>query len=177
MPSRTDHDAFLQQLQPHRAILYKVANAYCARREDRGDLIQDIVLELWRAYPRYDGRAAFSTWMYQVAVNIAISKFRGEGRRVRDALPIEDFGLDLGAADVAMERDDEDLFALHQLIRQLDEVSRALILLYLEGHGQDEIAAMLGLSATNVATRVHRIKQQLQRAYAAPEATHDFDRP
>jgi RNA polymerase sigma factor (sigma-70 family) len=169
MPSRTDHDAFLRQLQPHRAILYKVANAYCAQREDRGDLIQDIVLELWRAYPRYDGRAAFSTWMYQVAVNVAISKFRGEGRRVRDTLPIEDFGLDLHAADAAMARDEEDLFALHQLIRQLDEVSRALILLYLEGYSQDESAAMLGLSATNVATRIHRIKQKLLRDHSAAE--------
>jgi len=169
MPVRTDHDAFLCQLQEHRAILYKVANAYCAHRADRGDLIQDIVLELWRAYPRFDGRAAFSTWMYQVAVNIAISRHRGESRRVRDALPIEMFGMDLRAADAAMERDEEDLFALHQLIRQLDDVNRALILLYVEGYGHDEIAHLLGLTPTNVATRVHRIKQQLQQAYAATE--------
>ena len=170
MPARTDHDVFLRQIEPHRAILYQVANAYCARREDRGDLIQEIVLELWRAYPRFDARAAFSTWMYQVAVNVAISFFRGESRRIRDALPIEDFGLDLAAADRALDAD-HDLLALHQLIAQLDEINRALILLYLEGHGQDDIAAMLGLSATNVATRINRIKQRLQKLYAAVEAT------
>jgi RNA polymerase sigma factor (sigma-70 family) len=169
MTVRTDHDAFLRQLEPHRAILYKIANAYCARREDRGDLIQEIVIELWRAYPRFDARAAFSTWMHQIAVNVAISHFRGESRRVRDVLPIEDFGLDLAAADQVMARDDDDLFALHQLIAQLDEVNRALILLYLEGYGQDEIATMIGLSATNVATRINRIKQRLQRDYAAAE--------
>ena len=171
MSPRTDHDAFLRQLEPHRAILYKVANAYCARREDRGDLIQEIVLELWRAYPRFDARAAFSTWMHQVAVNVAISHFRGESRRIRDALPIDEFGLDLAAADRALDADDDDLLALHQLIAQLDEVNRALILLYLEGYGQDEIAAMLGLSATNVATRINRIKQRLQQLYAAEEVT------
>src|SRR6187549_133060 len=105
MSTRTDHDAFLALLQPHRAILYKVANAYCARREERGDLIQDIVIELWRAFPRFDARAAFSTWMHQIAVNVAISHFRGASRRVRDALPIEEFGMDLAAADRAMDAD------------------------------------------------------------------------
>ena len=171
MTLRTDHDAFLGQLEPHRAILYKIANAYCARREERGDLIQEIVIELWRAYPRFDARALFSTWMHQIAVNVAISHFRGESRRIRDALPIDEFGMDLEAADRAMAHDDEDLFALHQLISQLDEVNRALILLYLEGYGQDEIAEMIGLTATNVATRINRIKQKLQRMQAATEET------
>jgi RNA polymerase sigma-70 factor (ECF subfamily) len=166
--SRLDHDEFLRQLTPHRAILYTVANAYCARREDRGDLIQEIVVELWRAYPRFDGRAAFSTWMHQIAVNVAISHFRGERRRIRDAVPIDDVFLDLAAADRAMEVDD-DLVALHQLIAQLDEVNRALILLYVEGYGQDEIATMVGLSSTNVATRINRIKQRLQRMHVATE--------
>lgn len=168
MPSRSDHDAFLHRIEPHRAILYQVANAYCARREERGDLIQDIVLELWRAFPRFDGRAAFSTWMYQVAVNVAISHHRGESRRIRDALPIEDFGLDLAAADRELDAD-HDLIALHQLIAQLDAINRALILLYLEGHGQEEIAAMIGLTPTNVATRINRIKLRLQKMHAANE--------
>lgn len=163
------HAAFLGHLDRHKTLLYKVANAYCPRREDRSDLIQDIVLELWRAWPRYDGRAAVSTWMYRIAVNLAISVFRGENRRIRDALPIEDFGMDLAAADRVLEADSDDLRSLHQLISRLDEVNRALILLYLEGYAQDEIAEMLGISASNVATRIHRIKQRLQRDHAAAE--------
>lgn len=163
------HNAFLRHLERHKGILYKVANAYCARRDDRGDLIQDIALELWRAWPRYDGRAAFSTWMYKIAVNVAISSFRGESRRVRDALPIDEFGLDLAAADRELDAQGDDLHALHQLIARLDEVSRALILLYLEGYEQHEIAELLGLTATNVATRIHRIKLRLQRDHAATE--------
>jgi len=63
---------FVAHLQAHKGILYKVANAYCARREDRGDLIQEMILELWRAYPRFDGRASFSTWMHTIAMNVAI---------------------------------------------------------------------------------------------------------
>lgn len=164
------HAAFLAALQRHKAILYKIANAYCARREDRGDLIQDVVLELWRAWPRYDGRAAVSTWMYRIAVNVAISGFRGESRRIRDALPIEDFGLDLAAADRVLDADGDDLRTLHQLIATLEPFDRALILLYLEGQGQDEIAATLGISASNVGTRVNRIKQRL-RDRAATEVS------
>lgn len=165
--TRDQHEAFLAQLDLHKALLYKVANAYCPRREDRGDLIQDMVLELWRAWPRYDGRAAVSTWMHRIAVNVAISAFRSEGRRIRDGVPIEEFGMDLAAADRVLDDEGDDLRALHQLIARLDAVSRALILLYMEGYGQDEIADMLGISASNVATRVNRIKQRLQRDHAA----------
>lgn len=164
-----DSSAFLSELDGHKGILYKVANAYCARREDRGDLIQDMVVELWRAWPRFDGRAAFSTWMHRIAVNVAISTFRGERRRIRDALPLEDFCMDLAAADRVLDAEGDDLRALHQLISRLDEINRALILLYLEGYGQDEIADLVGLTPTNVATRINRIKQRLQKDYAAEE--------
>ena len=100
MTGPDQHDAFLRELQAHKAILYKVANAYCARREDRGDLIQDITIELFTAYPKFDARvASFSTWMYRIAMNVAISAHRGDGRRIRDALSIDEFGMDLAAAD------------------------------------------------------------------------------
>ena len=167
----TDHTAFLTQLDAHKGILYKVANAYCARREDRSDLIQEMVVELWRAWPRFDGRAAFSTWMHRIAVNVAISVFRGESRRIRDTVPIEEFGMDLAAADRVLDGESDDLRALHQLIGQLDEINRALILLYLEGYGYEEIADMVGLTPTNVATRINRIKNKLQQDHAAQEKT------
>lgn len=166
MSVRSSQSAFIDALEPHRGILYKVANAYCARREDRGDLIQEIVVELWRAWPRFDGRATFSTWMHQIAMNVAISCYRGESRRIRDALPINEFGMDLAAADQAMAAQSDDLLALHHLIGQLDAINRALILLYLEGYGQEEIASMIGITSSNVATRIGRIKHKLQRLNA-----------
>jgi RNA polymerase sigma factor (sigma-70 family) len=166
-----DNTPFLAELEAHRGILYKVANAYCARREDRSDLIQEMVVELWRAWPRFDGRATFSTWMHRIAVNVAISVFRGESRRIRDTLPIEEFGMDLAAADRVLDAEGDDLRALHQLISRLDEINRALILLYLEGYGQDEIADMVGLTPTNVATRINRIKHKLQQDHAAQETS------
>ena len=162
---------FLADLTPHKAMLYQIANAYCSRREDRGDLIQEMIAELWRAYPRFDGRAAFSTFLHRIAVNVAISFYRGESRRIRDALPIEDFGMDLAAADRVLDAQGDDLHALHQLIARLDEINRALILLYLQGYSLEELAQMLGLTVTNVATRINRIKTRLQRDHAAQEST------
>lgn len=170
MSAAPSQDTFVALLDRHKPILYKVASAYCSRREDRGDLIQDIVVELWRAYPRYDGRAAFSTFMHRIAVNVAISHYRGESRRIRDAEPIEEFAFDLAAADRVMDAAGDDVLALRQWIAQLDEVNRALMLLFLEGYDHEAIGAMLGMSAANVGTRLHRIKQKLQRDHAEDRA-------
>lgn len=155
-------EAFLQLLDAHKGILYKVANAYCVRREERGDLVQDIIVELWRAYPRFEPtRAAFSTWMYRIALNVAISAQRGAGRRLSDSLSLDVGSMDFAAADRELANGDDGLHALHQLMSSLDEISRALILLYVEGYEQDEIAELTGLSASNVSTRLQRIKQRL----------------
>jgi RNA polymerase sigma factor (sigma-70 family) len=172
MTRLADQERFLALLEEHKRILYKVANAYCRSREDRPDLIQDIVLQLWRSFPRFDGRARFSTWMYRIAMNVAISTYRSERRRIRDAVPLEEFGLDLAAADRAMEGASEDIRLLHQLIQRLDEMSRALIVLFLDGYGHDEIAEIVGISASNVGTRLHRIKQKLQRDADALRLEH-----
>ena len=157
---------FLAALQAHKGILYKVANAYCPRREDRGDLIQDMILELWRAYPRFDDRASFSTWMHRVAMNVAISSHRSEGRRIRDAVPLDEFGIDLAGADAVIDAEDAELRALHQLIAQLPPVDRAMVLLFLEGYGYGEIGEMVGIGASNVGTRLNRIKDKWRREHA-----------
>jgi RNA polymerase sigma factor (sigma-70 family) len=155
MNTRELQSVFLNSLGAHKAVLYKVANAYCQRIEDRADLIQDIIAELWRAFPRFDeSRAMFSTWMYKVAVNVAISAQRRDHVRVRDALTLESLAEDLIAIDNELASGDDDMHALR----------RALILFYLEGFSHDEIAELTGLSATNVATKIHRIKSQLQTA-------------
>jgi RNA polymerase sigma-70 factor, ECF subfamily len=167
MTSSPDTDRFLALIEEHRKILYKVAFTYCRQPEDRRDLIQEMTIQLWRSFDRFDGRAKFSTWMYRIAMNVAISFFRRERRHHRN-VPIEESGLDVAAADRVMDESGEDLRALHRLIGRLDEMSRALILLYMEGYPHEEIAGIIGISSTNVATRIHRIKQRLQRETEAP---------
>jgi RNA polymerase sigma factor (sigma-70 family) len=162
MKTTTDDARFLAQLDAHRPILYKVANAYCRERDDRPDLIQEIVIQLWQSYGRYDERLPFSTWMYRVAMNVAISFYRREQRRTRDRVALDGTADDLAAADRMLDDGGDELRELHRQIAKLDELNRALILLHLDGYGHDAIAETIGISATNVATRLGRIKQRMK---------------
>ena len=168
MTNPAQNERFLRLLEEHQRILYKVANIYCAGAEDRRDLVQEMVIQLWRSFPRYDDQLKFSTWMYRIAMNVAISFLRGEGRRSRDTVALEQIDvIDTAAADRVMGEAGDDVRLLRQLVSQLDEMSRALILLYLEGYNHGEIAEILGTSATNVGTRIHRIKNRLRDQHNA----------
>ncbi|MEP7157392.1 MAG: RNA polymerase sigma factor [Betaproteobacteria bacterium] len=156
---------FLARLESHKRILFKVAYLYCRDRDDRQDLVQEMLIQCWRSYERFDGRVQFSTWMYRVAVNVAISHFRHEGARIRDTVPLEDYGLDIAAADALFDDAGDNMRALRQLIDGLDELNRALILLFLEGFNSEEIAAVVGISASNVSTRINRLKTKLQAEF------------
>lgn len=161
--------AFVAALQAHQGILYKVARTCCDQPEERADLIQDIIVELWRAWPRFDQQSRFSTWMYRIAMNVAISLHRSRQRRpqTRDWLQLS--GLDLAAAERELVSGDDDLHALLALLANFDPIDRALVLLYLEGHDHAELAELTGLNAGTVAVRIHRIKQRLQHRQAQDE--------
>ncbi len=158
-------EAFIEMLATHKRILYKVAYSYCRQKEDRADLVQDMVLHLWRAYPQFDERVLFSTWMYKIAMNVAISHYRSESKKLRETLSLEEFGLDVAQADHLMDGQTENMKILEQLIRELDELNRGLILLFLDGYSNEEIASMMGLTNSNVSTRINRIKQKLQTQF------------
>ena len=150
--------AFEELLQAHAGILHKVTRAYCRDQHDREDLVQEITLQLWRSFPRYDPAFRFSTWMYRVAMNVAISHFRA----ARPAPVPLDEALDVADANLA---DPDEIRELYALIRTLDELDRALVVLYLDGHSHAEIASVLGLTPTNAATRLGRAKEQLRDRY------------
>ncbi|MCX7514682.1 RNA polymerase sigma factor [Frateuria hangzhouensis] len=169
MTDRHRQRQFETLLQEHRGIVFKIARAYARGSADRDDLAQEIAVQLWRSFGHYDAaRAKFSTWMYRVALNVAISHAR-RANRGEPLEPLDAAHLELpGEADVAQP--DERLAALHAFIGQLDPLNRALILLYLEDRSYAEIAQVLGISETNVATKIGRIKQRL-RGRMAPAAT------
>jgi RNA polymerase sigma factor (sigma-70 family) len=158
-----DQNRFVALVDEHKGILYKVANAYCRGRDDRGDLVQEMFVQLWRSFDRYDERQRFSTWMYRVAMNVAISFYRKEWRRTRDVVALDDLGFDLAGADRALDESSDELRRLQERIKALDAVDRALILLYLDDYAHEAIGELMGLSATNVSTRIGRIKKKLQR--------------
>lgn len=164
MSDPATEERFLARVDEHRKILYKVASAYCREAADRADLEQEIVAQLWRSFARYDPRYRFSTWMYRIALNVAISWVRGESRRRRTMVPAEESVLQVAAED---EREaDERLPVLRAFIERLGELDRALIILYLDDHRYDAIAEIVGISESNVGTRISRIKQRMRRELA-----------
>jgi RNA polymerase sigma-70 factor (ECF subfamily) len=154
--------AFLRRLDEHRGIVLKIASAYCHNRADREDLAQEIVAQLWRSYGRFDEERRFSTWMYRVAMNVAISFARRETAYEQN-LRRTDEGILETIAGAPQEEDDENAALLRGFIDRLDPFNRALMILYLDDNPYAEIAEILGLSETNVATKIARIKQKLKR--------------
>lgn len=149
---------FHELLERHRKIVFKVANTYCRDAHDRADLAQEIAAQLWRSFPSYDGQRLFSTWMYRIALNVAISFRRSSCLRERHLVALDEDLHDVG--DCAQE--DDSLQALYRCIDKLDPLNRALLLLYLDGRSQREIAEILGITETNVATKLGRLKQRLR---------------
>jgi RNA polymerase sigma factor (sigma-70 family) len=166
MPSPGAQEQFVALLDEHRKILYKVAGAYARNPEDRRDLVQEMAVQLWRSFPRYDARLRFSTWMYRVVLNVAISYSRRETVRARHAAPTEASLLEVAADLSAATPGDDDLRLLDRFLGRLDELDRALLLLYLDGNRHDAIAEVLGISETNVGTKLGRIKERLRRELA-----------
>ena len=155
---------FAALLDQHRGIVLKIARGYCAHQEDRLDLIQDISVQAWDAFDGFDpARARFSTWLYRVALNVAISQLRRRQLRQRhqavldeDALPVD---------DTAAAEQQHAVQQLEVAIRALPPLDRALMLLHLDDHDHRQIADILGISSANVSTRLHRLRQQLRARF------------
>lgn len=160
------HQNFAEMLERHRGIVFKIAYSYCSDPDDRADLVQDIAAQLWRAFPGYDAaRASFSTWMYRIALNVAISNLRSSEHRDAHSVPLDESLHDIadGSGD---PESDQQLRILHDFIARQDPLNRALLLLYLEDRSHREIADVLGISEGNVATKISRLKQRIRNDMA-----------
>ncbi len=160
-----DHDRFADVLQRHAGLVRKVAHSYTRNAADRADLAQEIALQLWRAWPAYDPARTLSTWMYRIALNVAISHVRNETVRNRHAAePLDDRLHDLPDGSGEDPDSARHLQLLQTLIARQPPLDRALLLLYLDERSQRDIADILGISETNVSTRIGRLKQRLRDA-------------
>jgi len=166
--STDDRQAFGDLLQRHRGIVFKIANAYARDVEDRDDLAQEIAVQLWRAWPSYDPARRFSTWMYRIALNVAISFLRSDGQRRRHAVPLDEAVHDMADDDGIDHETIARLRMLHRFIATLEPLNRALLLLYLDEHSTREMAEVLGISESNVTTKISRLKQRIRDHVAPP---------
>jgi RNA polymerase sigma factor (sigma-70 family) len=153
---------FESLMDEHRKIVYKICTSYCPDAGSREDLAQEIVTELWRSFGTFDDRGAFSTWMYRVALNVAISFNRREATRARHVVLGDEHLLVI--ADDAGEP--EELLLLRGFIDGLDPLNKGLILLFLDGYSYREIAGVLGISETNVATKLGRLKAAMKLQFS-----------
>jgi len=154
--------AFAELLQRHRGIVFKVAGSYARDSHDRDDLAQEIAAQLWRAWPKYDHARSFSTWMYRIALNVAISHLRSETHRRHHAVPLDDALHDAAFDDAADADTAEGLRILQRFIAMLEPLDRALLLLYLDERSTREMAEVLGISESNVTTKISRLKQRIR---------------
>lgn len=163
------HSPALQQkfqalVDAHRGIVFKVCRAYCRNAADRDDLAQEIIIALWESFERFDDRRAqFSTWMYRVALNTAISFARKETTRRRHVIDADQRVMIEAVDDAASQAAVVDIGPLYGFIERLDPLNKALILLYLDDKSHAEIAEVLGISVSNVGTRISRLRQTMKQ--------------
>lgn len=156
-------------LQRHRARIDRVAFVYGKGPADRDELAQAIAVQLWRALPRLSPDLPESSWVYRIALNVAIAHARSAARR---AEPLVD--RDVAELPSASSREPEgDLERLRACLDEFAELDRALVLLWLDGEEHAAIGKVLGLSASNVGTRLHRLRQRLREAYERRARRHD----
>ena len=158
-------DEFDTLLESHRAIVFKVAGTYCRHPDDRDDLEQEIAAQLWRAWPGYDNSRPFATWMYRIALNIAIGYVRNETLRRQHAVTLDEEVHDVADESGVDHEVEQRLRLLQDFISRQAPLERALLLLYLDERSQREIAEILGLSETNVSTKIGRLKQRIRQEF------------
>ena len=148
---------FLNIIEENKKLIYKASRIYCDSVIDKNDLFQEIIANLWKAYPEFKGNSKISSWIYRIALNTAITWFRDYSKHRRhieynNFIPI-----------VSNDNELEDVYEqLYSAIEHLGKIDRAVILLQLEGYSYDDISEIIGLTKTNVATKINRIKLKLR---------------
>jgi RNA polymerase sigma factor (sigma-70 family) len=162
MNTPVDTEAFLQLIQENKGIIWKICNSYCKGEHQREDLAQDIIYQLWKSGTRFDKQYKFSTWMYRVALNVAISHYRKENSS-KTVIALAEKHLEVAEKTDAASLQEDNIRRLQKFISELEEMNRALMILYLDEKSYVEIAEILGISETNVATKISRIKERLKQ--------------
>ena len=152
---------FLQIIKRNQGIIHKVCNIYCDDQDDRNDLFQEIVAQLWKSFPSFREESKFSTWMYRVALNTAITTFKKTKRRPdQNRLTYENFQLKDENYDTETE---DEIKNLHRAVAQLTGVEKSIVLLFLENKKYEEIAEITGITQNYVRVKMNRIKKKLKK--------------
>jgi len=147
-------------LKENKGIVIKVIRAYCKNREDWRDLEQEIIIQLWKSFKNYNPTYRLSTWLYRISLNVAISHYR-KTRNLQQCTKLNEAVFEI-ADDDTNEKEHHGRELLHSFVKTLDALNKALIILHLEDHTNKEIADLLGISESNVSTKLSRIKNKFK---------------
>ena len=160
IPQNQEAD-FVTLLEENQNIIHNICRLYTQSEAEHKDLFQEISIQLWRSFDRFEGKSKFSTWMYRVGLNTAITLYRKEKKRIDTYILNDEISrIEVDQYDPVI---DEQLNWLYQKIEKFSEIDKALVLLYLEDKRYDEIADTLGISAVNARVKMNRIKQRLKK--------------
>ncbi|MFK7951689.1 MAG: RNA polymerase sigma factor [Ekhidna sp.] len=157
---KTTEPDFLKKIEAHKGIIHKVSRTYFEDADDREDLSQEIILQLWKSYSSFQGKSQFSSWMYRVALNTAILYFKKEKKKV---IGSDITGLEEKIANSESDGKENQLAHFYRAVHQLNKIEKALILQFIEGFSGDEIASNLGMTAGNVRVKLNRTKKKLEK--------------
>lgn len=160
-----EKDKFISVIKDHQNLIYKICYSYCSNSENREDLQQEILIQLWNSFSKFDGRVKLSTWIYRIALNTAITFYRNDNKHNDKKVSIDALIISLSDFECVPEQD-ENIAMLYQFIEKLNEMDKALILLYLDDNKQKEMAEILGITETNVAIKICRIKKILKEQFS-----------
>ncbi len=163
---KPDQQEFLQLIEENKRIIFKICHSYCKDSGDREDLTQEIIYQLWKSWERFDSRYKFTTWMYRVGLNTAIAFYRKEKNK-ESMIPLTEQHEEVADKTDGNSKTEEQLQLLQKFIYQLKDLDKALMLLYLDSKSYSEIADILGITETNVSTKISRIKEKLKQNFSA----------
>jgi RNA polymerase sigma factor (sigma-70 family) len=150
---------FIDLVQENKKIIFKICNSYCSNKEERDDLAQEIIYNLWKSYQSYNPGFKFSTWMYRIALNVAISFYRKEKASSQHVAITKHL---IVFEETKNTEEEANLNLLFKFINELKEIDRSIMLLYLDDKSYKEIAEITGITESNVATKINRIKDKLK---------------
>lgn len=156
MDTKTD---FIKIIKEHEGLIYKITTLYTDNHNDRNDLYQEIIYQLYKSFPTFNAQSKLSTWMYRVALNTAIYSLKQTKRTIR-TLSVDH--LPRGLTEDIDTDEEERIKLLYEHIQLLNLLEKGIIILYLEGKNHEEIASIVGISVSNVGTKISRIKEKLK---------------
>lgn len=164
MDRQKQHQFFQKIIEQNKGILFKVARTYCPNEDDRQDLIQEIKIQIWQSIHKYNNQYKISTWLYRISLNVAISFYRKNSTRTKKYTVLNEQMVEMPTEEKS--ENEQHLNLLEQFISELKEIDKALMILYLDDKSHTEIAEILGISVSNVGTKIGRIKDKLRTRFS-----------